>query len=518
MIFEQGKVSALTIKLTNYDGTKSVEITGLVDTINIIEDIFKNTLYGSMEIIDGINLLSGAKSKNDIATFPILGEEFLEISYSISWHPEKLNVSLRFYVHSISQIEYAKNSTMKTYTLKFCSEENLLDSLTLVQKGYTGKHSDNVKSILNDYLFVEQENIGIAKKRAKKIFTQPTKGLQNVCIPRLPPLQAAQFLAKRSIAEDVFTSGSYVFFENFRGFYFCDIEFLISEGIKKAQGYDKAVEKGKKEEKTYLDNYTYYFENPTLTTKQDRNQKTIITMTHKSRFDTIEKLKYGMFQSDMIVYDYINKKIINTTFNFLNSGINEQGEKTNNSTLALGNAEEKSYPENSISFMKRVTGAGEYNKYFVIPKDLSIEDTYLDQIYANRASYFTRLSQNMFTIDTLGNPKVNAGDVIYINVPSGDGTDRNNSIDEFLTGYYLVCTISHKISRTTYVTTMDVYRNGYSKKIEATNEDKLTEVVSENNAQKRFDSAVESVDNALPADSQLGRIMKNFKDLLPPRR
>lgn len=506
-MFEQGKVLAITTLLTNYDGSKKVEISNLVDTIAISEDIFRNTLYGSIEIIDSVNLLSGIESPKDNLTFPIVGEEFLELTYTIDWDPEPITVRLRFFVYSISQIEYAKNSSKKQYTLKFCSEENLLDSITLVQKGYTGKHSDSVKSILNDYLFVEQENIGIAKKRAKKIVTQPTKGIQNVCIPRLPPLQAAHFLAKRSIAEDIFTSGSYLFFENFKGFYFCDIEYLISEGIKKAKI---------SESKYDLDNFTYYFEEPLISADIYRNQKTIIKMTHMSHFDTLEKIKYGLFQSDMMVYDYVNKRIINTTFNFLDS-LNTQGEKTNNSTLVLGNIDEASYPENSISFMKEMTASGDYNRYFVVPKDLSIDDTFLDQIYMNRSSYFTRLAQNMFSLDIFGNPNINAGDVIYINVPSGEGTRTKSPFNEYLTGYYLVCSINHKISKRTYITTLQVYKNGYGKKIESTEEDKFTEVIPENNAQKRLDFAVESVDNVLPEDSQLGRIMNNLKSLLPPR-
>jgi hypothetical protein len=199
-------------------------------------------------------------------------------------------------------------------------------------------------------------------------------------------------------------------------------------------------------------------------------------MNHRNFFDTIEKLKNGLFESDMIVYDYVNKKTITTRHRFLN---NE--DKTNNDSLTLGGQTEESFPENSITFMRSVTSNTDndikYSRFFFMPKDISStnNDTFLDQIYPARAAYFTRLAQNMFTLDVYGNPNINAGDVIFIQVPEGNpDPQKQTNLNKFISGYYLVCTINHVITPTTYQAKWDVYKNAFSSKVESTDEAKTT--------------------------------------------
>lgn len=464
--FTPGLLKNLNVLLKNADGSKNVSITNLVLQISITEDIFKNTLYGSVRIRDASNLLNGLPSG-----FPIIGEEFLEIEYSVDWIPAPVKVSLRFAVYGIQNIEYAKNGTLKEYTLNFCSEEHLIDSTYVVMKAYTAPHSDTIKNVLQDFLFIDKQNTPFKGKRVKKIDKlEPTKGIQNICIPRLSPLQAAQMLARRSISDSNFESGTYLFFENFRGFNFCDVEYLVKTGIEK-------INKNKPADNP--DNEFYYsFENPLIEMRKEREVRTILKMTHKNYFDTIQKLKNGMFESDMLVYDYINRKTIPSRYRFLN---NDKGD--NNKSLTLGGKEQQSYPENSITFMKSVSSADDkeikYSRFFFIPKDLSptMGDTFLDQIYPARASYFTRLAQNMMTLDVYGNPNVNAGDVIYINVPSGNPDPKDSPKNNIYTsGYYMVCTINHILTQTTYQAKWDVYKNAFSSQIKSTKQDETTKV------------------------------------------
>jgi hypothetical protein len=464
--FTPGLLKNLTVLLKNADGSKAATITNLVMQLSITEDIFKNTLYGSVRIRDASDLLNGLPSG-----FPIIGEEFLEIEYSVDWTPAPVKVSLRFAVYGIEQISYAKNNTLKEYTLNFCSEEHFIDATSVIMKAYTGTHSDNVKSVLQDFLFIDKQDTPFKGKRIKTIDKlEPTKGIQNICIPRLSPLQAAQFLARRSISDSNFESGTYLFFENFRGFNFCDIEYLIKAGIEKANKARPATKPDS--------DYHYFFENPLVATEREREVRTILKMTHKNYFDTIQKLKNGMFESDVLVYDYVNHKTIPTRFRFLN---NQSGD--NNKSLTLGGDKQQNFPENSITFMKSVTSTDDkdikYSRFFFIPKDLSntMGDTFLDQIYPARASYFTRLAQNMMTLDVYGNPNINAGDVVYINVPEDDPNIKEgvkNNI--YISGYYMVCTINHILTQTTYQAKWDIYKNAFSSQVKSTKEAEATKV------------------------------------------
>lgn len=474
--FNPGKLNFLELILTNTDGSRKVNISNLMVNISITEDIFQNTLYGSIRIRDASNLLNGRPSG-----FPIIGEEFVELKYVTDWLPEPVETSLRFAIYSISEIEYSKNNTVKEYTLGICSEENLIDSVTVVMKGYSGKNSDNFKNIMEDYLYIDQEgktnqqnNFIFPGKRVKKIDKlQPTKGIQNICIPKLPPLKAANFLARRSISESTFKSGSYLFFENFKGFNFCDIEYLIQKGIEKAELAGVNLDM-----KDAISDYRYAYEDPVVFEKKTnpREKQIIIRAFHRKFFDTIEKLKRGMFESDILVYDYVNRRVVPTRQRFLNNS-----DKTNNDSMTLGDLDGKTFPENSITFIKRVTSVDDiekkFSKHFFIAKDFSETntDTYLDQIYPSRASYFTRLAQNMFTIDIYGNPNLNAGDVIYIQVPSGNPFKQTQpALNTFISGYYLVGTINHLITLNSYQMKVDIFKNAFSSKVETTDESALT--------------------------------------------
>lgn len=484
-----GGLKKFKVILKNADGTRERNISNLVLNISITEDIFKNTLYGALRIKDAVDLLGGlANISNAKDTgFPIIGEEFLEIDYATETTDGNLaEVSLRFAVYAIENINYAQNNTLKEYTLNFCSEEHLIDATGVVMKSYNRAHSDNIDDLTKDYLLIDKANNPFKGKRVKTLNKkQETKGLQNVVIPRLTPLQACQFLARRSISSsDEFVSATYLFFENFKGFNFCDVEYLIKKGMEKIKSAGGLPSTDNKPHP-----FKYVFENPLIGTQKEainpRETNTILKMQQKSFFDTVAKLKRGMFESDVIVYDYINQKAIPSRFRFL-----DNGDKTNNKSLTLGNEKEQSYPENSITFMNSVTSKDDkevkYSRFFFIPKDLSStnQDSFMDQIYPARASYFTRLAQNMFTLDVYGNPKINAGDVVFITMPAGNPQDPS-ALNPYLTGYYLVATINHILTQTTYQAKWDVYKNSFGKKVESTPEAASTKTKPTDNKSKQ---------------------------------
>lgn len=475
--YEPGAMEEYKVILKNADGSKSIDITYLTVEMSITEDIFKNTMYGSVKIKDSIDLLGGAPSSNRKDLFQILGEEFIEVSYKIK---DSEHISLRFFVYKISDIVYHQNNTKKEYILHFCSEEHLIDATSVVMKSYKSSHDKNIESILKEYLKIDDNSNGKKPKKISKL--QPTKGIQSVIIPRLPPLQACQFLARRSIAEQTFDSGTYLFFENMDGFNFCDVEYLIKVGREK-------IKKSNNDNNNSPFEYFYGQPNVQDPKKQDikKQFKTLLKIDHVSYFDTIEKLKMGMFESEILVYDFANHSALPTRFKFLN---NE--DKTNSTTMALGNESGKSYPENSITFIQNVTSKTDvdtkFSRKFFIVKDKSFTatDTFLDQIIPARAAYFTRLAQNMFTINTYGDPMIKAGDVVILNIPQGDGNNISQ-INKYISGEYLVCTINHMFTQTTYLTKMDVYKNSFGSQVNTTIEAGQTKITPADNNAKSND-------------------------------
>ena len=483
-----GSLSSFSVILKNVDGKRTFNISSLVTDISIYEDIFAKTLSGVLTIKDGINLMNGfgGMSKDENKSFPIVGEEFIEISYGVGDDPA---IFRRFSVYSISQIEIDSNLTSRSYSIKFCSEEALIDAVTLVQRGFSNQQiSTMVETIAKDYLKLDQELENGKKKKNLQI--QPTRGPQNIVVPRLTPLETMDFFAKRSIAAEIFTSGTYLFFENKDGFNFCDIEYLIYQGKKR-------VEQDKKR-------YTYYYNQAQIPVTEANGKhdptgifKTLLNMVQLHKFNTLEKLHRGYFESEALIYDFLNASARSEPYvhKFLDNytNLNTLGQSE---TLTQG-----SYPENSIDFMKSVTTEPKdpptilglfgllkdktppqrHTKLFFIPKDTLQPDTFLEKIYASRASYMARFVQNMFRCDVYGDTTIGAGDVIILNLPEISGVTASvndktgRKTDRYLSGYFMVTAIHHKLTPETYMCTYDMFKNGYSEPVVSTDNPDIPE-------------------------------------------
>lgn len=456
-----GSVDNFSCVLKNIDSSRAIDITSLVIEVAIYEDIFSETIFGSAAIRDSLNLLNGLSSES--RAFPIVGEEFIEISYNTTGSD---TLNRRFFVYAIKSVDIEDSFNTRTYSLEFVSEEHLIDSTTLIQKAYKDHLSNIAEDTLKTFLSVDQEQQD--GKRKKNITIQKTRGKQHIVVPNLSPLDTLNFLARRSIAEEKYNSGTYLFFENKRGFNFCDVEYLISEGKKRVNAN--------------MDRYKHFFSNTKIHDGADtadansKEFKNFFSFKQKHRFNTIEKLLDGYFTSEMVVYDVLNRRVRTKNFSFQESQKNY---------TALGSEIGEAYPENSLDFIKSVNPnpkkflglfslnktKEKHTKQFLIPHDSSKPETYLDEIIANRASYFTRLKQNMFTAECSGDSEITCGDVILLNVPEitgSTGSSNKEADDSYISGYFLITAIQERINSDSYTATYDLLKNGYSQPVIST--------------------------------------------------
>ena len=493
----QGAVQAFKAVLKNVDSTRSVDITNLILDVAIYEDIFSKTMYGTCAIEDAVNVMNGEPQlKQGRKSFPIVGEEYIEFAFTVAGFPER---SFRFMVNSITSVSIDKAFKTRKYVINFASEEHLLDAVTTLRKSYQDQISVMVEDILKNYLHVDAEEKNGKRKKTYEI--QPTKGKQNLIIPALTPFEALDFLAKRSVAEEAFKSATFHFFENKNGFNFCDIEYMIRRGKLKIQNNLKArTDKGTAEKDPSP--YEYYIRPQTLLNPTRNNSdhevaddsktfKTFISFEQKHKFDTIEKIKRGYFESEMYYYDVINRELKTNRFRFLDKyqELNALGD-----SASLG---ESTYPENSIDFIKSVTSEDKKNsltktimgifgliknkpdqsrasKTFLIPYDSTQPPTYLEETIPQRASYMTRFAQNMFTAEIYGDPRLTASDVITVDLPEIRGDTTGKVKDKYLSGYFMITAIKHKLTQETYSMTIDLFKNGFSQAVDSTDsEDKL---------------------------------------------
>ena len=447
---ELGSLKNFSVYLLNTDRTKVIDITNQTLLLSLYEDIFAPTLYGTITISDSVGLMNGVKGSSNVY-FPIVGEEFLAVNYEVVGKPA---ITLGFQVYKIEGIENEPNFKNRKYQLHFASVEHFTDATTLVQKSYKSAISDIANNIFTTYL-----------KTNKTLDIQDTNGQQNIIIPRLTPFEALDMLARRSVPKTGTIVSAYLCYETTdQTFHFKNIEQILVDSYKKYDANNAL--------------YSYYIKNPNVSDNQGDVFKTVISFKLKNKFDTIEKLKKGYFESSTIVYDFVNHTFNETRFRF-------KDVQKNTTTLAV-------YPENSTAFIDKVTSPSTntsgtntssaantdvYVKKFLVAKDSTLPDTWFEQVYGSKSGYMTRLGQNMTTIEVYGDPEIKAGDVINLAYPEITGlTGPKDPGDAFLSGKFLIGTIQHKFTKNAYVATMDLYKSGYESEVKETEQQSNTNI------------------------------------------
>ena len=179
---ESYKPSAVIIEsmdLTNFDGSKTIDIRDFVAEINIYEDIFQCQIMGDLSIQD---------SKELIEFFPIVGEETIEIRFRVPTRDLQNSINLKkMRVYKIGdRTASGKNvGKIQTYTLYFFSSEILTNLNTRVSRSFNTMTASNIaKIVFDDYL-----------KSDKKFEIENTVGTLKTVIPNWNPFKVINWLA-----------------------------------------------------------------------------------------------------------------------------------------------------------------------------------------------------------------------------------------------------------------------------------------------------------------------------------
>lgn len=395
-----GEVLIESLTITSFGNTKEFELTGQVTSIVVYEDVFKPTIYAEIGIVDYFDILN---------RFPIIGEETINLSFTTPGASGPISYTFR--VYSVADYNLKQNTKGATYTLKCVSEEQIYDTVNLVTKGYNTEITNIVGDILYNYM-----------KSKKGFLPEPSKGTQQIIIPKMNPLMAIDFVRKRAVSR-IYNSSSYVFFENSKGFNFTTLEYLFETNSKKI---------GTKV-------FTY---NPAINTADDdkgpkgltyQSFRNILKYTTTSKHDTIDKLQHGFFNNKTVNFDILSKKVTETDFKII--------EKFSDFVFL-----DKDYVmQNSAKFMASFQN-NEGHRYF-IPSDSSRSDSYIEGSLGAKIAYYNMLSQQKTLIKVYGDTTMAAGDVITCNFFVPTSTGDNDKPDDRMGGNYLVTQLAHAIRK-----------------------------------------------------------------------
>ena len=195
------------VLITNHAG-KKVNVKNIMTELNIYESIFKSAVTGSLVLTD---------ATNQIARMQLQGLE------RVSFHLKTPGVAYGredvvdateetgepFYIYKISDRKQATPG-LTHYTLHFASREFMRNMRTKVSQAYDGKYDRAVIDIMKDKNYLDSR---------KKLHYEPTGNANKIVIPNLPPLDAINMIAKRSISDKSNNVG-YYFYETTTGYYF----------------------------------------------------------------------------------------------------------------------------------------------------------------------------------------------------------------------------------------------------------------------------------------------------------
>ncbi len=488
-----GDFRAGEIVLYSYGGSE-LEISGLTAVVNIYQDLDSAFLSGNLMFFDSI----GAVNK-----LPIIGNEFLEFKFRTPINAggdEELDATNhRFQVYEKRSVRSTQNT--QAVALFFTSIESIRNERLRVSKSLTGSYAEMVDKV------VKSDKTLLNSK--KDLFIDPTKGLYKYTFPNCRPAEAVRHMTYMSEPIN-FKTPDYMFYENNRGFHFRCLESLYRESADSTRNRPFVA---------FVDLLSAF--NPNFGTPDNESESPITkpySFSFNDSYNTLKNTRRGMFGSVTYAHNLIDKKFTKSRLTYTNyyeqalhidaptgAGNTYQG------IMPPGPAEfdddytvdDKSYGSENKHQINRLhaskltkASSADNRKYmddyfarvFVVPATKLNHNFESDKggvIYYNAEGMEsdTRMTakQNLseatrdyfsMNIDVPGNFTYNVGDLVWCEVPSynaaGMTTDskvmREDVIDPFLTGRYLIRSLHHQIDmiEQKHTTAMTVVRNVFA--------------------------------------------------------
>jgi hypothetical protein len=406
----------------------------------IYEDIFTNTMTCSLKILDAVSL---------IETFPIIGEELIEIEFSTPTFDE--NIRCLFDVYKISDRE-KQGEKADSYTLFGVSREHIRSMNRTVDRAYTGYS-------IGDIVKLVYENVLKDKQKGKEIAIEPTLGLHSFIAPENAPFEFINLLSSEAQSATNRQLSNYVFYEDHDQFNFKTIAGMFDqEPVEDFYYIQQDVE-----EEVTLDEGD----------KISPDQR-VESIEYLNQFDMLSQTDNGLLDNSSLILDLIFKETEERTFIYdkdfsklkslggnkiissVNSAVDSVGASHSRyflSNLSLGNYHQKSY------LNRRCPPIDPTNFYpFVRHK-----------FVASTIAHSASINNIMMHISVPGNSKIKAGQIINLYVPTNasdqETKDTYNKFfgNKYSSAKFLVVRVEHVYNKAAgYFTIMKVAKDAYA--------------------------------------------------------
>lgn len=387
------------ITIINYEG-KSVDIKSALIDFDVQSDLFNTCLHGTLKIQD-----LGDFQQN----LPLIGEEILQIKFKTN--PDSEPTVMNFYIYSLVD-KTKRGEDGFEYKLNFCSIEMLQNrALNLSESFYNLNASDIVKRCFS-------------RISSKAIDIEDTVNNINYISPSVSPFEIINYMTTRSISKSFPNTGTYVFYEDLKGFNYRTIDSMISDESKAEYSFNH-----KNQINTNMDNEFY----------------TVNSWEIVQHYDILDGLNKGGYGATTRVLDPFTRSYGVKTFNiFSDDDYNkvEHINKDKNSSLHSSKFNFTQAPNNFIKFR--------------------MVDDIVDKenIMGSRYTQINRITNSYkLVLEIPGNTDITTGDTITLNYLNHSSDTNIN--DLYLQGKYLIIAIRHIFNTSEYHMILEVIKDSY---------------------------------------------------------
>jgi len=420
--------------------------------INIFEDIFKNSIVGSIIIAD---------TKNVITQLPIMGQEFLRLKIATPTLTLKRDIiDFSDTSFAIQRITLRKEINIggQVYELDFISQEAIKNTQRKISKSYTNAKG-NIGEIVSDLLVKDKDGI----QTSKDVFIEPTTGNRRYVIPNLNPFTAINTLSEEAMSKvgqnDSVPSPHYLFFENKNGLNFRSLQSLYNQEPRDTfhvgdMGFDEKTTEDKESGKLI------------------QNYKRVLAYEIKTRNDLFESGASGMLGGRLITHDIFKKNYDVRTYNYFSDDDFENNRRLSGSRIY---SKDRFFVSDFSKSTTMVVPTSKTSKGFDAQHTTSkkldgfSDATRLDETSLQRRSRLNEYGGGLaIQMVVHGRTTLTVGDLIHLYVPSlGDSEIKN----KFYSGTYLITKLRHTfdVRVQAHEITMEVAKDGLSEDIPSIN-------------------------------------------------
>ncbi len=384
--------------------TESIDITGLIEDIDIYENMFSDGINCRVRIKDTINLIENT---------PILGGETINIVFGYEKLSEKFAFSLK--IVEVSDYVLSENRTFAIYSIYAISEQALKNTQIRLFRSFgteknKTKGSHIVKSVCNLYLGIRNPHV------------DETKHERYFCATGWTPHEIFEYIAKTD--EPLNKKGKYplpfIFFETREKYYFV--------------GWDTILDG-----KLYNEDHEVYLNDPFIHDKQQTISYNLHNATQwkMEAFNHEENITSGIFGSRNVYFNIIHRKY-NVVEPKHEDILKSSKMKRAGKIFLIDNAHKLIDKSNHYSKLFAFVGN---NDYKFMEK--------VQEKYIGIQTAITQLFDNIKVVATFENlTSLKVGGLAFLNIPSPKmRANEKTTTWKTASGYYVVSAIRHHIDK-----------------------------------------------------------------------